>query len=51
MRLKKNKNGLINMDWNKCMKQMNCKVCSDYKYCKDDIADKRKKKKKHKKSR
>lgn len=33
------------MDWNKCMKQMNCKVCSDYKYCKDDIVDKRKNKK------
>ncbi len=24
------------MNWNKCMKNFNCKVCSDYNYCKDD---------------
>ena len=41
------------MNWEKCMKNFNCKVCSDYKYCKDDIAESRRKKikknKKHKK--
>ena len=39
------------MNWEKCMKNFNCKVCSDYKYCKDDIADKRKEKKKKKNKR
>lgn len=41
------------MNWEKCMKKMNCKICSDYKYCKDDIKEKKKdkKKKKQKKSR
>lgn len=32
------------MNWNKCMKNFNCKVCSDYNYCKDDIKDNRKRK-------
>ena len=30
------------------MKKMNCKICSDYKYCKDDIKEKKKDKKKKK---
>ena len=46
MRLKKNKNGLISMNWDKCQRTYNCKICSDYKYCKDDIVDKKKDKKK-----
>lgn len=25
------------MNWGKCQKTWNCKVCSDYNYCKDDI--------------
>ena len=50
MHIKKNKNGLINMNWEKCMKKMNCKVCSDYKYCKDDIKEKKKDKKKNRRN-
>ena len=39
------------MNWEKCMKNFNCKICSDYKYCKDDIkAEKRKRRKKKKKT-
>lgn len=34
------------MDYKKCMKHFNCKTCSDYKYCKDDISDKKKKNRK-----
>lgn len=36
------------MNWIKCQKTYNCKLCSDYMYCKDDIRE-RKKKKKNKK--
>ena len=32
------------MNWNKCMKNFNCKICSDYNYCKDDIKDNSKRK-------
>ncbi len=32
------------MNWNKCMKNFNCKVCSDYNYCKDEILNKKNKK-------
>lgn len=34
------------MNWNKCMKNFNCKVCSDYNYCKDDIKNTKSKKSK-----
>ena len=36
------KKGLTSMNYKKCMKHSNCKTCSDYKYCKDDIENKRK---------
>lgn len=36
------------MNWAKCMKNFNCKICSDYNYCKDDIENRRKKKGKKK---
>ena len=36
------------MNWEKCMKNFNCKTCSDYKYCKDDVVEKKNKKKKGK---
>lgn len=36
------------MNWDKCMKKMNCKVCEDYKNCKDDEEKKYKKKKRKK---
>lgn len=36
------------MNWEKCMKKMNCKVCEDYKICKDDEEKKDKKKKRKK---
>lgn len=38
------------MNWDKCMKKMNCKVCEDYKICKDDKEDKKDKRKKRKKT-
>lgn len=38
------------MNWNKCMKSFNCKVCSDYNYCKDDIKENNKKEKRKKKN-
>lgn len=36
------------MNWEKCMKHFNCKTCSDYKYCKDEVIEKKKKKGKKK---
>lgn len=32
------------MNWIKCQKTYNCKLCSDYMYCKDDIRERKKKK-------
>lgn len=37
------------MNWEKCMRNNNCKTCSDYKYCKDDVVKKKAKKKKGRK--
>ena len=34
------------MNWNKCMKSFNCKVCSDYNYCKEETPKRGKKKNK-----
>lgn len=34
------------MNWIKCQKTYNCKLCSDYMYCKDDIRERKKKKNK-----
>lgn len=38
------------MNWVKCEKTWNCKLCSDYNYCKDDIENKRKNKKRKRSS-
>lgn len=37
------------MNWDKCMRHSNCKTCSDYRYCKDDVVKKKPKKKKGRK--
>lgn len=33
------------MNYKKCMKHFNCKICSDYNYCKDEINNNKRKKK------
>ena len=39
------------MNWEKCMKKMNCKVCEDYKFCKDDEEEEKKEKRTKRKKR
>ena len=36
------------MNWEKCQRNPICKTCSDYKFCKDEIEEKRKKDKRKK---